>query len=82
MRVSTEEQRANGYSLDIQRAKIGDFARPKDWPLTHVYEDGGCSAKGPERPGIRKLIEDAKAKRFDVIIVHKLDRLTQRQYDL
>jgi len=41
-----------------------------------------CSAKDLERPGIRNLLGDAKAKRFDVIIVHKLDRLTQRQYDL
>ncbi|NIN01190.1 MAG: hypothetical protein GTO24_24785 [candidate division Zixibacteria bacterium] len=40
VREFTEEQGANGYSLDNQRVGIGDFATARDRPLTHVYEDG------------------------------------------
>jgi len=50
--------------------------------LLHVYEDGGFSGKNLMRPGIQRLIEDVKARQFDVVIVHKLDRLTRRTRDL
>lgn len=80
VRVSTQEQSQDGHSMENQRARIADFPWAKEWELVKVYEDGGFSVKDLERPVIKKLIEDAEAKRFDVVIVYRVDRLTRRQF--
>jgi site-specific DNA recombinase len=81
-RVSTDEQSRNGLSLDGQEAKIRSFAKSQGWDLTEIYSDPGYSGKDLNRPGVSRMIQDAEAGRFDVILVYKVDRLSRRMKDL
>ena len=73
-RVSMREQ-VDGFSLDAQENNIRKYAEDHDWEVTGVYTDAGISAKrDSERPQLIQLMEDAKAGKFDVVIVDKIDR--------
>ena len=75
IRVSTEEQAAHGISLDAQRAKIEAYALLKDLELVDIIEDAGKSAKDLKRPGVQQVLEKARRKEIDAIIIVKLDRM-------
>ncbi len=73
-RVSMREQ-VDGHSLDAQEKNIRDYANHNDWELIELYSDAGISAKkNSHRPSLARLMEDAKAGKFDVVIVDKVDR--------
>lgn len=76
IRVSTEKQ-VGGFSLEIQEEKCRNMAKVKDWVVTKVYSDAGVSGtlNPDDRPGLNQLIQDAKDKLFDSVIIYSLDRL-------
>lgn len=80
-RVSTDEQ-LKGNGLDVQDEKLRTFVSLNDYVLDekHVYSDKGFSGSlsSEERPGIKKLMEDAKKHEFDVVIVYRLDRFFRK----
>ncbi len=85
-RVSTEhglEQEFN--SLDNQREASEAFAKSQaheGWKLLRDrYDDGGFSGGSMERPALQKLLDNVRAKRIDVIVVYKVDRLTRSLAD-
>lgn len=76
IRVSTEEQAEEGYSLDAQRENILRFCDQHHYELVDVYADEGISGKTIEkRPGIKCLMADASKNKFDLVVVWKLTRL-------
>ena len=78
VRVSTEEQAEEGYSLDAQEARIRDYVRSRDWTLAKVYRDEGKSAfSGERRPGYESMVAAMDA--YDVIVALKMDRLWRNQ---
>lgn len=81
IRVSTREQATEGYSIAAQNERLKNFCKAKDWTVFNIYEDGGYSGSNTKRPALSQLIEDAKHKRFDVVLVYKLDRLSRSQKD-
>jgi len=83
IRVSTSIQVKEGESLSTQRQQIVDYAKNKGWELDSIYSDEGISgAKIEYRTNLKKLIEDAKQGKFEVIIITKLSRFTRnaREY--
>jgi site-specific DNA recombinase len=85
-RVSTEyglEQEFN--SLDNQREAAEAYVTSQaheGWKLLKErYDDGGFSGGSMERPGLKKLLDDVRARRIDVIVVYKVDRLTRSLAD-
>jgi len=73
-RVSAREQ-VEGHSLDAQEVHIRTFVQAQGWTLMKIYEDAGISAKkGSHRPALEQLLRDAKAGKFDVVVVDKIDR--------
>jgi len=82
IRVSTEEQSREGVSLENQKERIENYAKAKGWNLIKVYSDPGYSGKDLKRPGIQELIQDIREKKFEAVIVYKVDRLTRKQRDL
>jgi len=82
VRVSTDEQAKAGYSLAAQVDRIKSFIRSQGWAATEIYSDDGYSAKNRKRPALRRLLDDASEKRFDVVLVYKIDRLSRRLKDL
>jgi len=82
IRVSTEDQAKEGYSLEVQREYLEDFARREGCEVYEVYCDEGISAYSTRRPALQKLLADAKAKKFSRVLVHKIDRFSRNLKDL
>lgn len=83
IRVSTEEQAQEGYSIRGQEEKLKDYSRIKDWSIIDIYIDEGISGKNiKDRPAANRLIEDVKAGRVKNVLVYKIDRLTRSTADL
>ena len=76
IRVSTAEQRMEGWSLDAQEAGLRAEAEKKGWKVVGIYADEGKSARKrlKDRKAIHRLVEDVKAGLVDVIIFKELDR--------
>ena len=81
VRVSTTNQAEEGYSIDEQIDKLEAYCKIKDWIVYKVYTDGGFSGSNTERPALERLIKDADKKKFDTVLVYKLDRLSRSQKD-
>lgn len=81
VRVSTNDQAEEGYSIDEQIDKLKKYCEVKDWPAPTSYVDAGFSGSNLKRPGITKLIRDVKDHKIDTILVYKLDRLSRSQKD-
>ena len=76
IRVSDESQ-VQGYSLDAQQTEIARWCEHNGYQLVQVYADEGVSAhndKIEKRPQLVRLIEDARIGKFDIVVVHTLDR--------
>nr|WP_302104908.1 recombinase family protein [Polycladomyces sp. WAk] len=82
VRVSTDEQAREGFSLAAQEERCRQFAQSQGWEVDEVYCDDGYSAKDLNRPAIQRAIRDVKAKKFDVLVVYRLDRLVRSVTDL
>jgi len=82
IRVSTEDQAREGYSLEVQREYLEGFAKREGLEVYKVYCDDGVSAYSTRRPALQELIEDAKAKQFELVIAYKLDRFSRNLKDL
>ncbi len=76
LRVSSEEQR-DRETIEIQHQFLEEYCQLYGLEVVEVYEDDGVSGTVPlhERPEGRRLLEDARAGKFGVLIVYKLDRL-------
>lgn len=76
IRVSTAEQRVEGWSLEAQEAGLRAEAKKKGWKVVGVYADEGKTARKrlKDRRAIHRLMDDVKAGRVDVILFKELDR--------
>ena len=81
VRVSTEDQAKEGVSLDNQKSKIEAYCQLKDLELSEIVEDAGISAKNLKRPGVQKVLNLARKKQVDAIVVYKLDRIFRSTVD-
>ncbi len=83
IRVSTEDQAREGFSLPEQEKRLRAMCEYKNYEIYKIYKDAGISAKtGNHRPAFEELKEDIKNKKVDTIVVLKLDRLTRSVYDM
>ena len=76
IRVSTQEQKMHGLSLDAQQEKLQAYADAHGLQIVQWYRDEGVSGRKPiaKRPELQRMITDAEAGRFSTIIFIKLDR--------
>jgi len=74
VRVSTTEQAEEGHSIEAQLDLMRAHCARMAWEIAGEYVDAGISGKRDARPQLTALMRDAKARRFDVVVVHKLDR--------
>ncbi len=73
VRVSTEEQAAEGYSIDAQKELLQDYCLVEGWDVAGVYEDDGFSGRNDKRPAYRRMM--AEMDSWDLILVIKMDRI-------
>jgi DNA invertase Pin-like site-specific DNA recombinase len=76
-RYSTDKQSEN--SIDDQLRAARERVAREGWPITAIHADEGISGSTPValRPGGKALLADALAKRFDVLVLEGLDRLSR-----
>jgi site-specific DNA recombinase len=83
IRVSTEDQAREGFSLGEQEEKLRQLCKYKDFEIFKIYQDAGISAKDMEhRPGFQEMMEDMKKGKINYIVAYKLDRVTRSVRDL
>jgi site-specific DNA recombinase len=82
IRVSTEEQAEEGWSVDAQERALRSFCQAKDWQVVQVYKDEGRTGTNTNRPGFQAMLRDARNRKFDAIVVHKLDRFSRNLEDV
>jgi site-specific DNA recombinase len=82
IRVSTEDQAKEGYSLEVQREYLESFAKREGYEIYKVYCDDGISAYSTRRPALQELLKDAKDKKFKLVLVYKIDRFSRNLKDL
>ena len=83
IRVSTEDQAREGFSLGEQEEKLLQLCSFKDLEVYKVYKDAGISAKDVEhRPQFQEMLQDMKEGKINYIVAYKLDRITRSVRDL
>ena len=82
MRVSTEDQAREGFSLSEQKERLEAYCKLNNYEIGDYYTDEGISAKkGNYRPEFERLKEDIKNKRINTLLALKQDRITRSIYD-
>ena len=81
IRVSTDAQREEGYSIDAQKEMLTAYCVSKGIKKYEYYIDGGFSGSNIERPELKRLIDDVKKGKIGCVLVYKLDRLSRSQKD-
>ena len=79
-RYSTDRQREASVEDQIRRCRA--FIGSKDWTPGEVYSDRAMSGAEVLRPGYQKLLADARAGAFDIVVAEALDRLSRDQEDI
>lgn len=81
IRVSTDAQYEEGYSVDAQKQKLEQYCKLKDITNYEFFIDGGWSGSNIERPEMKKLISRITQGEISAVVVYKLDRLSRSQKD-
>ncbi len=71
-RVSTTDQSTDSQLLDLRR-----YVRERGWTLFKEYTDNGISGTTDSRPALNELMNDAKKRRFDTVLVWRFDRFAR-----
>ena len=82
-RVSTVEQAEEGYSIDEQERLLKEYCQKNDLEVYKTYSDRGISGKDiKHRPELREMLKDSEEKKFDMILVWKINRLSRKLADV
>ena len=82
IRVSTEDQAREGFSIPEQKERLEQYCKFKGYKIHDFYIDAGISAKkGNHRPEFERLKKDIKDKKLNTMVAVKLDRITRSIYD-
>jgi len=73
VRVSTEDQAREGFSLDAQTQRLEAYCRVKGLTVSEVYREEGYSGRNTDRPEYKRMMEDHE--KWDVLLVLKMDRI-------
>lgn len=74
-RLSNDDLReGESVSIENQKLLLQQYVQDRGWNLVDTYCDDGYSGTNFDRPGVQRLIADAKAKRINVILVKDLSR--------
>ncbi len=71
-RVSTTDQSTESQLLDLRR-----YVRERGWDIFREFVDEGISGTKDSRPALNELMNDAKKRRFDVVLVWRFDRFAR-----
>ncbi len=81
IRVSSEMQLEN-HSLEAQLSACRKLADERGWNVVAIYTEEGESAKTTARSRFRAMMRDAEAGHLDVVLTHKMDRISRSVVDM
>lgn|SRR3989344_8992821 len=81
LRVSTEEQATEGFSIDNQKRACTDYAKNNGYHVKNVYTEDGKSARTTDRAAFQEMFAAIKKDPVDAIVVYKIDRLARNVAD-
>lgn len=83
IRVSTEKQADEGFSLDAQRERLTAFCQAQGWAVDtkHIYIDAGVSGKTTDRKQFQAMVDAARQGDVNRIVAMKLDRIARNVKD-
>jgi site-specific DNA recombinase len=81
IRVSTDAQREEGYSIDAQKEMLTAYCVSKGIRDYDYYIDGGFTGSNLDRPELQRLMGDVSNGQISCVLVYKLDRLSRSQKD-
>ncbi len=73
-RVSTI---GKGQDVDLQLRDLRSYAQARRWKIFKEYIDNGVSGRKDKRPALDQLMNDARKKRFDAVLVWRFDRFAR-----
>jgi DNA invertase Pin-like site-specific DNA recombinase len=76
-RVSTDRQK-----VDMQIMELRDFVKRSGWKIFNEYTDQGYTGANTKRPAFAEMMYEARKRKFDILLVWKLDRLSRSLKDL
>lgn len=79
VRVSHEEQKKFGFSIQAQVQEIQKWCEKNDYKLVNMYVDEGYSASNMKRPQLQQMLNDLP--KLDVIVFTRLDRLSRNVFE-
>ena len=82
VRVSTEIQSSEGFSIQGQVNQIKEYCNFNNFKVIDVYADRGISGKSMNRPELQRMLQDAKNGHIDCVMVYKTNRLARNTSDL
>src|SRR5262249_8862658 len=74
MRVSTK---SHHQTTETQAVALREYAAHRGFEIVEEYRDEGISGSKDSRPGLDRLMHDARGRRFDVVIVARFDRFAR-----
>lgn len=81
IRVSTDEQAKEGFSIDNQKRACLEYAQMYDYHVRRSFEDEGRSGRSTDRPAFQDLLAVLKEKPVDAVIIYKIDRFARNVGD-
>ncbi len=81
IRVSTDEQATEGYSLDNQRRACREYAVNKGYVVKGIFIDDGRSGRTANRPEFQEMLDKLKEKQAEAVVIYKIDRFARNITD-
>lgn len=83
VRLSNDDERSGeSVSIENQKLLLEQYVKDRGWNLISTYCDDGYSGTNFDRPGVKRLIEDAKAKKINVILCKDLSRFGRNYIEI
>lgn len=83
IRLSNDDERSGeSVSIENQKMLLEQYVKDRGWNLISTYCDDGYSGTNFDRPGVKRLIEDAKAKKINVILCKDLSRFGRNYIEI
>lgn len=81
IRVSTDEQKNEGFSTDNQLRQLREYAKLHEYNIKSIFDDSGKSGKTADRPELQRLIKMIDEEPVEAIIIYKIDRFARNVND-
>ena len=81
LRVSTDEQATEGFSLENQKRACMDYARSHEYHVRRIFLDDGKSGRTTQRQAFQELLVEIDKYKVDALIIYKIDRFARNVSD-